>query len=206
MVNEEQQPKTETEILQSKVDKLKALSLLNNVHNLSPSQNKQEFEGNQIEIVKALSSEPRLLEIFLEAQGKIFDPSAKQTIDISEPIMNVKGAWKLVTVCKKIAQEAEWSNFESEKVPDYIVHFYESNYPYFTLWHEEYALDPRDFNYISTTLQMFILASFYKGKSGKFLNVISKTYSEDLLGKMASNTPEEKHKSILDTILNRRSK
>ena len=172
-----------TQNLQNKVDTLKTLSLAANVHNLTPPQKKDEIDENQIAIIKALDSYPRIQEIFLEAQGLMWDPKQKKTIKISEPYMNKNGAKKLVAELLKIAL-ADWSNFSEENIPAYLNHFFKVIYPKFTIWCEYYDLEPRDFDYIEVTLQMFLLSSFYKAKGGKLLNVLGKTYSEDLLGRV----------------------
>jgi hypothetical protein len=191
----------ETQQLQNKVDRLKTLSLLNNAHNLAPPI-KRDVDDNesQITIIKALESAPRLKEIFLEARGLVFDEKENKIVQISRPFLNVHGAWKLVAECKKIAQEAEWSNFQEENIPSYMDHFFRETFPYFTFWHEDYDLDPKDFDYVRLTLQMFILSSFYKAKGGKYVNLIGKTYSEDLLGKVMN---QENNKRTREGFLDR---
>lgn len=190
-----------TQQLQNKVDKIKTLSLINNAHNLTPPPKKEEDEGQQIALIRALDQYPRIQEIFLEARGMIWDTKTKQPIQFSRAFMNIHGSWKLVSELKKISL-ADWSNFEEDKIPAYIVHFFNQIYPHFTIWHEEYDLDPKDFDYIKTTLQMFLLVSFYKAKGGKQLNVLGKTYSEDFLGRVMQNeqTKQQKEKGFLDKI------
>jgi len=188
-----------TQELQNKVDKIKTISLISNPHSLSPPIKKEEDNQNQVVIINALSSEPRLLNIFLEARGLAYDSVTKQFIQMSRPLLNIYGAWKLVAECKKIAQEAEFGNFTEEFIPAYVDHFFRSIYPYFTFWHEEYELNPRDFDYVQVTLQMFILSSFYKGKGGKYINVVGKTYDEGFMGKiMQGNQHTQKRESFLE--------
>ena len=173
----------ETQHLQNIVDKSKTLATISNIHNLTPPQKRVETDENQIAIIKALDSYPRIQEIYLEAQGLMFDEKKKELIKISEPYMNRNGAKKLVAELLKIAL-ADWSNFSEENIPAYLNHFFKAIYPKFTIWHEYYDLEPRDFDYVEVTVQMFLLSSFYKAKGGKLLNVLGKTYSEDLLGRV----------------------
>jgi len=192
----------ETQQLQNTVDKLKTLNLATNIHNLTPPQKKEENDENNIAIIKALDSYPRIQEIYLEAQGLMFDAKQKKTIQIANPYMNRNGAKKLVAILLKIAL-ADWSNFGEDEIPAYLNHFFKETFPKFTIWHEYYNLEPRDFDYVSVTIQMFLLSSFYKAKGGKLLNVLGKTYSEDLLGRVMNvdrNSQNMKKEGFLDKL------
>ena len=46
----------------------------------------------------------------------VFNIKTNKVEQVTKPIMNIEGAWKLVSTCKKIAQEAEWSNFQEEYI------------------------------------------------------------------------------------------
>ena len=174
-----------TQELQNKVDKAKTLSLISNIHNLTPPKPKEASDENQVAIIKALDSYPRIQEIYLEAQGLMWDPKTKQAIQISEPYMNKNGANFLQSVLKKILL-GDWSNFPEEMIPKMLILFMNDILPSFTIWHDYYGLEPRNFSYVKTTLGMVMLSSFYRGKSGKLLNVLGRTYSEDLLGRVMS--------------------
>jgi hypothetical protein len=167
----------ETEKLQGIVDKAKTYSLLNNIHNLTPPKQQQDEEVN-IELIKALDSHPKIQEIYLEAQGMIYDKKQKEAIQINNPYMNSHGARKLVSILLKFSQ-ADWSNISEEYIGPYQDHFFRETYPHFTFWYDVYDLKPKDFDYVKVTLQMFLLSSFSKGKSGKMLNLLGRTYSED---------------------------
>ena len=176
-----EEEETTTQKLQNKVDKLKLLNLTSNIHNLTPPQKQDEDSSRDIQLVKALSVTPRIAEKFLEIRGLEYDPKQKIFIQVTEPIMNILGAYRFCKVLKNIAQEVEWASYSEEEINSRIIHFYEENIPYFTFWAEEYDLNPRDFNYIITTLQTFIDASFHKAKSGKYINTLGRTYGEDIL-------------------------
>ncbi len=194
LMDEQIEQDKETQKLQSTVDRAKTVSLLQNIHNLTPPTKKEEHEDNQVAIVKALESEPRLRAIFLEARGMIWDDKKKVTIQISKPFMNIDGAWKLVAILKKIAQESEFSNFHEDNIPVYMEHFYNREFPMFTFYSENYDLDPSNFDYVSTCIQMFLLGSFYKAKGGKMLNLLGRTYSEDMIGKIMNNESKKSQK------------
>lgn len=189
-----------TQHLQNTVDKAKTLSTMNNIHHLSPPTKKDDNEHDQIAIIKSLSSDPRVQGVYFEAQGLAMVPGQKDPVKISEPIMNREGAMKLFLIIRRIAQEAEWGNFHEDDIPKYMDHFFRQNYPYFTFWHTEYELDPRNFNYVETTIQMFLLGSFSKGKGGKYINVVGKTYSEDFLGKVFPDEKSKRREGILDRL------
>jgi hypothetical protein len=189
---EEDSDKT-TQRLQNKVDKMKTLSMASNIHNLTPPIKKEDETQTQITIIESLKAKPRLKELFLRAQGLMYDDKEKRVIRVSKPKMNVEGAAKLVDVCTVIAEEAEWGNFDEEQIPGMMRHFFNINYPNFTFWHKKYELDRMDFNFVETTLQMFIVSSFSKGKRGKYINLLGKTYSEEFLGKILADA-EKKEK------------
>lgn len=178
--------------LQNVVDKAKAYSLLQNLHNLSPPPQKDDKEDNKVAIIESLKVSPRLQNLFLELQGLVYDPDKKTIIRASRPIMNVNGAFRFVKICQHIAEEAEWSNFGEEEINSRIYEHYKNNYPYFTFWHEEYDLSPSDFNYISSTLVSFIDSAFHKGKNAKYINAVSRVYSEDFMGKIFQGQPQQK--------------
>lgn len=175
--NEELQMKRDQ--MQNKVDKLKLLNLTSNIHNLSPPQIRDEDPMKDIALVRTLSVSPRIKEKFLEIRGIEIDPKG-QLIQVTDPIMNLLGAYRF---CKllKMAEEVEWSSYSEDEIPVRIIHFFEENIPYFLFWHEDYNLNPRDFNYVITTLQVFIDTSFHKAKSGKYINTIGRTYDEGVL-------------------------
>jgi len=188
-----------TQQLQNIIDKTKTANLLQNMHNLTPPNKIAEVQFDQVAIIRTLESAPRLREIFLEARGLTWDEKKKTIVQITSPMMNILGAWKLVAICKKIAMEAEFGNFKEEDIPSYMIHFFNVEFPHFTFYHEVYDIDPQDFDYISTTIQMFLLGAFSKGKGGKYINLLGKTYSEDFMGKVLRGD-KKKEEGFLDKI------
>jgi hypothetical protein len=181
---EEKVEESTTQKLQNKVDKLKLLNLTSNIHNLNPPpQRPEEEQGREIALIRGLSVSPRITAIFLEILGLEFDVKEKTFIQVTEPIMNIKGAYLFCKKLKNISQETEWASFSEDEINSRIIHYFEEYYPYFTFWAEDYDLDPRNFGYVAATLQAFIDASFHKSKSGKFINTLGRTYSEDTLKK-----------------------
>lgn len=169
--------------LQEKVDKVKAIGLLNNIHNLSPPIAKSNDAENSIAVINSLKVTPRLIEVFLEIMGLMYIEEQKKYIQVSKPIMNLNGAFRFIKIVKHISEEIEWSNFKEDEIDARILKYFETIYPSFTFYHEDYDLDPADFAYIESTLMTFIDSSFHKSKSAKYLNVVGKTYSEDFLAK-----------------------
>ena len=171
-----------TQKLQNKVDKLKLLNLTNNIHNLTPMEKREDDSSREIALVNVLSVSRRVKEKFLEIRGLEYDPMEKKLIQVTEPIMNLLGAYRY---CKllQMAEEIEWASYAEEEINKRIVHFYEENIPYFLFWADEYELEEKDFYYVINTLQTFIDTSFHKSKSGKFINTLGRTYGEDVLKK-----------------------
>jgi len=181
-MKEESETESTTQKLQNKVDKLKLLNLTSNIHNLTPPQKQEEDPTRDIQLVKALSVTPRIAEKFLEIRGLEYDIKTKQYVQVTEPIMNILGAYRF---CKllKMAQEIEWASYSEDEINARIIHFFEENIPYVLFWADEYELNPRDFNYVISVLQSFIDSSFHKAKSGKYINTLGRTYGEDILKK-----------------------
>jgi len=175
-----EQEESTTQKLQNKVDRLKLMSLTDNVHNLSPLNKPEQDASRDIALVNVLSVSKRVQAKFLEIRGLEFDPTQKKMIQITDPIMNLLGAYRF---CKllQMAEEIEWASYSEEEINSRIIHFFEENIPYFLFYAEDYELDPRDFYYIINTLQVFIDSSFHKSKSGKYINTLGRTYGEDVL-------------------------
>jgi hypothetical protein len=189
---EEQPEESTTQKLQNKVDKLKLLNLTSNIHNLTPPQQKEEDPTRDIQLVRALSVSPRIAMKFLEIRGLEYDEKNRNFVQVTEPIMNTLGAYRFCKILK-MAEEIEWASYSEEEINSRIIHFFEENIPYVLFWAPEYDLNARDYNYVITTLQAFIDTSFHKSKSGKYINTLGRTYSEDTL-KRALDTSEDKSK------------
>ena len=172
---------TTTQKLQNKVDKLKLLNLTSNIHNLTPPQQRNDDSSRDIALVNVLSVHPRIVSLFLEVRGLEYDPKTKSFVQITKPIMNFAGAYKLVQILKHIAQETEWASFAEEEINKRIMHYYEENLPYFLFYAEDYELEPINYNFVETVLKSFIDSSFHKSKSGKYINTLGRTYGEDVL-------------------------
>lgn len=161
---------------------LKELSLVRNIHNLNPNiQTNSDSEG--INIVNALKSNPLLQETLLQLEGFFFDPSIRKYVKYRSPVMNELGRGNFIQDISTIAQNIEFSSFKEGEIPKLVSHLFKMNYPFYTIYSEEYELDRKDFNLVATILFTFILASFKKAQGSGHRNVIRGTYSEDLLGK-----------------------
>lgn len=196
-----EEPESVTQTLQNKVDKLKLLNLANNIHNLTPPAKHEEDTSRDIALVNVLSVSRRVKEKFLEIRGLEYDPIAKNIVQITEPIMNLLGAYRF---CKllQMAEEIEWASYAEEEINQRIVHFYEENIPYFLFFSQEYELAPKDFYYIINTLQVFIDTAFHKSKSGKYINTLGRTYGEDVL-KKALDTGEQNRQNKDNGVLSK---
>jgi len=198
MVNDSNQNQEEENPLQKVVDKVKTISLVNNAHNLTPPQ-RQDDRGNDIQIIQALQSKPRILEIILQVRGQCIGANGKP-FQIRKPIMNDEGAAKFMFMLINIASETEYATYTEDEIPPRVVLYIEQIYPRFTLWHKDYDLDQRDFDYIYTTLLSFIDSCFHKAKNGHFSRILTKTYSEDLLGKAVKDNEQKQKQTILQRL------
>lgn len=189
----EQEKRDETQIMQNKVDKLRLLGLTSNISNLSPPQQKIEDPLKDIALVKALSVSSRIMSKFLEIRGLEYDIEDKKFIQVTEPIMNMLGAYRFCKILK-MAEEIEWSSYAEEEINSRIIHFFEENIVYFLFWNEDYELKERDFYYVITTLQTFIDTSFHKSKSGKYINTLGRTYDEGILRRALDSGGDQSNK------------
>lgn len=185
----------ESEELQKKVDKAKAVGLMNGLHDITPPSSKAINESGQIAIIESLKVTPRLKDIFMELRGLMWLESENKYVQVARPIMNIDGAFRFVKILQHIAEEVEFSNFKEEELDARILAYFEQNYPYFTFWHEEYELLPSDFNFVESTMMVFIDSAFHKSKSGKYINAVARVYSEDFLAKTLGSESEKKKKS-----------
>lgn len=169
-----------TQQLQNRVDKLKLLGLTDNLKNIIPGNQQTDDPNRDIALVRVLSVSERIKEKYLEIRGIELDKQTKQFIQITQPIMNILGAYRFCKVLKQ-AEEIEWASYSEEEINSRIIHFFEENIPYFLFYAEDYELNPKDFNYVITTLQVFIDTSFHKSKSGKYINTLGRTYDEGIM-------------------------
>jgi hypothetical protein len=176
--------------LQKTVDKVKTLNLVNNSHNLTPPQ-KQDDRTSDIMIIEALQSKPRILDVILQVKGQIIGANGKP-VSIRRPIMNSEGAAKLMFELMNISAETEYATYSEEEIPGRIILYMEQIYPRFTLWQKDYELESKDFDYLYTTLLSFIDSCFHKAKNGHFARILTKTYSEDLLGRAIKDQDKKK--------------
>lgn len=194
-----EQPTQETENpLQKVVDKIKTVSLMNNAHNLTPP-NRMEDRSSDIQIIQALQSKPRIMEIVLQVRGQMLGSNGKP-IQVRSPIMNDEGACKLMFVLLNISSETEYATYSEEEIGPRIVLYMEQIFPRFTFWHKDYDLDPRNFDYVYTTLLSFIDSCFHKSKNGHFARILTKTYSEDLLGRAIKEDEKKQKQTILQRL------
>lgn len=192
----------EKDILQEKVDKAKAIGLLNNIHNLSPPIMRGNENDNAVAVIDSLKVTPRLIGIFMELRGLLYLPEKKAYIQVAKPIMNINGAFRFVKIIQHIAEEIEWSNFKEDEIDARILKYFQANFPSFTFWHEDYDLNPADFSYVESTLMTFIDSAFHKAKSAKYVNTIAKTYSEDFLARAVGDAQQNAKKESFLSKLN----
>lgn len=183
----ERESETHTQKIQNKVDNLKLLNLTNNIHRLTPPSQTEDDGQRDIALVKSLSVTPKVAQLFLEIRGLEFDPTTKKYIQVTDPIMNILGAYRFCKLLKNLTEQVEWASYSEDEIKPRIIHFFEENIPYFLFWAEDYNLNPRDFNYIITTLQAYVDSTFHKAKSGKYINTLGRTYDEGLLKRALDN-------------------
>lgn len=176
------------------VNKLKTISLADNIHKLTPPQNLMQNTGSGIEIVEALKADPIIEEVQLELMGLMYDSLQKQYIPYRKPVMNQLGIGNFIQVIKVIAKTIEFSSLSERDIPKFAMFNFKENYPYFTIYFKEYELDRKDFNLIATILMNFIISSFYKAKGAGHRNVVRGTYSEDMLGRITRGDESDKQK------------
>ena len=168
---------------EEKVEKLKILSLANNIHKLNPPKSTGDQAVN-VEIIEALKADPMIIEVQLELKGMGYDPELKKWVSYRNPVMNSIGIGNFIQTIKSIAKTIEYSNFDKDDIPMFATHEFKTNYPYFTIYHDDYELDKKDFNLIATILFNFIISAFNKAKGAGHRNVVRGVYSEETLGKI----------------------
>lgn len=179
-------------------EKVKALSTLNGAHNLIPPSTDPNDTNTQIAIIDALKAAPRLRTLYLELQS-LMEVEEGKLVRVTKPIMNQKGAYRFLMIIRHISEETEFSNYSEDEVNERIAFHFSENYPHFTLWAEEYAIDENDFNVVASLLLNYIDSSFHKSKDAKLLNTVRGVYSENALGKFLNSpgNPQPQRRSAL---------
>lgn len=185
---------------QKKFENVKNLSMFQNLHNLTPPLASEEERGS-VTIVNALKGEQHIIKSIMQLKGYMLNPLNGNWEVYRNPVMNELGIGNFIAVTSNIAETIEYSSIHEDDIPKFVIHFFKINYPYFTIYYEEYGLSKSDFNLVSSVLFAFILSAFSKAKGGKFVNVVGRTFSEDVLGKLVSNQNNEKKPSGFMSVL-----
>lgn len=185
------------DIVDQRTKSLKELSLVRNIHNLNPNLNDNNQQDG-VAIVNAIKSSPIIQEAAMELEGYYYDPITRKVIKTRDAVMNKQGIANFITTISNISKNFEFSSLKEKEIPKLVKHLFRLNYPYYTIYHQDYKLDRKDFNLIANLLVSFILASTKKAQGSGHRNVIRGTYSEDLLGKYVGggmgNLSEDKNK------------
>ena len=197
----------EEEELQKRINKLKTLSLTDNVHRLNPPSQAISNEG--IAIVEALKVDQLIMKLQIELQGMMYDYLSKEWVNYRTPIMNQLGIGNLILTIQTIAESIEFSYFDKDEIPKYAKFLFRLNYPYFTIYYKEYELDRKDFNLIGSILFTYIISALMKAKGAGHRNVVRGTYSEDLLGRLTKDSQQKEGgfslKGLIKNSLSRKS-
>lgn len=189
----------DAEQIEQRANNLKTVALANSIHNLTPPARAGESDQRDVAIVSALRVKNYIDETILQLKGFMYDPLKEDWVEYRNPIMNAAGIGNFIQALTNIGSTIEYSNFREEEIPKFVVFLFDSNYPYFTIYYQDYNLDKRDFNIIKTLLFNFILTSLFKAKGAGHRNVVRGTYSEDLLGRVI-NTDRKSEGGILSAI------
>lgn len=187
----------EQDPIAKKSEQLKGMSLLRNIHKITP-QLQADADKDNVAIIKALKSDSLVTETILQLEGKMFDPLSREYVEFRNAVMNKKGIGNFIMVIGSIAKTIEFSSFREKEIPKIAKYLFKMNYPYFTIYYSEYDLDRSDFNLIANLLFTFIISSLNKAKGSGHRNVVRGTYSEDLLGRYVGKEEDEKKKGRLD--------
>lgn len=182
---------------EEKIENLKAMQFMGNIHKLTPKVASNDGRED-VAIIEALKSTELVTEMILELKGLAYDFQEKKFVRFRSPVMNDSGIGNFKTVISSISRNVEFSNFKEDEIPQIARYFFRINYPYFTIYHEDYELEKKDFNLVATMLFSFIIASLHKAKGGGHRNVVRGTYSEDLLGKITREPIAQQQRQSFD--------
>lgn len=169
-------------------EQIKGVAILKNLPSALPPQ--QTSDNNDVAIYKSLRADNDIQRKIMRLKGFIFNGS--KWVQFRNPVMNEQGISNFIHVLYSI-EDMEFSHLDDNErvINSYVNYLYQENYPYFTVYHEDYELDRKDFNLISTELLVFILSTFRKARGAGHRNVVRGTYSEDVLGKALSYQKEQ---------------
>ena len=185
---------TKKDKILTKAEQLKGMSLLRNIHKITP-QMLQDQDKDQVAIIKALGSSKIVEAQFLKLKGYYYNPLTREYESYRNPVMNERGLGNFISIISDINENIEFSSLDKKEIPKIANLLFRSNYPYFTIYHEDYELDKSDFNLIATALLTSILGALNKAKGAGHRNVVRGTYSEDLLGRYVEVGADGKEKS-----------
>ena len=157
-----------------------------------PASDTPDEKLNQISIIKGLSTEDSLENIELRLRGFSKSFWKREWVQIRKPIMNDDGIGNFMASLQGLGDLANFSNYDEKDIHKLAVLFFEDNYPTFILYADEFALDPKDFNVINSTLKFYALSVLKNAKNAGHRNVVRGTLSENLLQRAFGNGESEK--------------
>ena len=147
---------------------------------VTPAESNDE-KAQQITIIKGLSTDNDQMRIELALRGYTFNQFKKEWIRIRKPVMNDYGIGNFMGVLSGMGDLTNFSHYKESDINKLVCLFFEDNYPTFTIYSQDFELDPKDFNVIKTILRFYPLSVLNNAKNAGHRNVVRGTLSEALL-------------------------
>jgi len=168
-----------------------------------PQADSEQESYNQVSIIRGLSTENSLVKIELRLRGFTYNIFNKRWVKTRKPILNEFGVGNFMATLEGIGDTVNYSNFDEKEINKLALMFFESNYPSFIVYSDDFELNPKDFNVIKTILQFWCLAVLKNAKNAGHRNVVRGTLSEGILARALGSAPEEKKKGGFFKFFNR---
>lgn len=161
--------------------------------------------GSEVAIIEGLSSENILERIEWRLKGFRWS-TKKGWIQYREPVMNSLGIGNMMATLQAISDDVIYSNFDEKEPNKLAALYFEQNYPHFTIYHQEFGLDKKDFNIIKSILLFYALSILKSAKNAGHRNVVRGTLSESVFMRAMGQGEADKKGSFNPLNIFRRGK
>lgn len=136
-------------------------------------------ESNEVAIIKGLSAEEYLRNIWFQLNGYEYDYLYKVWEKYTDPIMNKEGIRNLMLILR-IVTRVDFSNVQEADIPKMTFKFFKDNLSHFFVYHEDFGLDLKNINIVETAILNVMWISLRNAKNAGHRNVVRGTLSESV--------------------------
>jgi hypothetical protein len=140
------------------------------------------MDGNEIGIIKEMSSKKVLEQLRMKLKGYEFDYEKNDYIKITDPLMNDKGISKYLSIMSSVITDlVTFSNYKDNEINNLTMYVYEKAVPTIHINYKDYGIkDKSDLQIIDIQILTLTLSAFKKAVGSGDRNVVRGVISENI--------------------------